>query len=331
MRYAPAATPTLHLEGLRQRVEDGLRGLEVPPEPAALYDPVRYALAGEGKRLRPALVLLAAEACGGDPEDALPAALSTEVFHTFTLVHDDIMDAASERRGRPAVHVAYGDATAILAGDYLMGLAYDLLARTPTDDLAGLVRTFHVMVARVCEGQALDGAFEARDAVSVEEYLDMIGRKTGALLVCALELGGRAVGADDEALETLCEGGHALGRAFQIQDDLLDLTADDAGWGKAVGGDLVQGKKTLLLLRALERAEGEEHAWFQRITTGGGLPPAEVPEARARMERLGVLAEAAEAVRRHSEAAAHAFERLPDTEARDTLAWLARQLAARVR
>lgn len=326
-----ATAPAAHLDDLRQRVEEALAAMPLPAEPKELYDPVRYVLEGGGKRLRPVLLLLAAEACGGSCDRALPAALAAEVFHNFTLVHDDIMDHAVERRGRRSVHVVWNESTAILAGDFMMGLAYQLLSQTPGTDLARLFAVFHRMVAAVCEGQALDEAFEHRDDVTVEDYLDMIARKTGALLVCVLEMGGLIAGADDVTIARLAEAGRHLGCAFQIQDDLLDLTADDADWGKTIGGDLVEGKKTFLLLRAMERASGDERAWFERIARKPGLAPALVPEARDRMAAIGVLDEAASAVQHHSEAGIAALQTLPDSDARATLLWLARRLALRVR
>lgn len=320
-----------HVERLTALVEEHLGGLDLPAEPAILYEPVRYVLAGGGKRLRPVLLLLSAEVFGVPAERALPAALAAEVFHNFTLVHDDIMDHADERRGRASVHVLWDESTAILAGDFLMGLAYDLLARTETNRLAEIVRTFHTMVARLCEGQALDEGFEDRAEVSVPEYLAMIDRKTGALIECALTLGGLIGGATDPQRAALAEVGRAWGRAFQVQDDLLDLTADDDGWGKAIGGDLVEGKKTYLLLRALERARGEEHAWFHRIVTDGGLPAADVPEARRRMDDLGVLDEARRYVLDLYDDGERALAALPAGDARDALGWIAGRMARRVR
>ncbi len=320
-----------HLRRLTVTVDEALAGLPLPEEPAALYGPVRYVLAGGGKRLRPALVLLAAETFGAPTERALPAALAVEVFHNFTLVHDDIMDHAPARRGRPSVHVVWDESTAILAGDLLMGLAYDLLAQTETDRLGAIVRRFHRMVMRLCEGQALDEQFETDGAVTVARYLDMIDRKTGALIELALVLGGLVGGADDAALGALADAGRAWGRAFQIQDDLLDLTADDDRWGKTIGGDLLEGKKTYLLLRTLERAEGDEHAWFHRIVTGGGLPEAEIGEARRRMRRLGVLGEARETVLRYYDLGQEALGALPPGPGREGLRGIAGRMARRVR
>lgn len=318
-----------HVAGLRRRVEAALAALSYPEEPASLYEPVRYVLASEGKRFRPVLLLLAAEAYGVAAEDAMPAALAVEVFHNFTLVHDDIMDAAPTRRGRPTVHVRWDESTALLAGDLLMGEAYRLLASTPRGDARRLLGAFSRMVARLCEGQALDKAFETRRAVSSAEYLDMIDGKTGALLQCCLELGALLGGADDEAIAALRRAGHHAGQAFQIQDDLLDLVADDDRWGKTLGGDLVVGKKTFLLLSALERASGEEHAWFQRVVDRPGLPPGDVDEARTRMDRLGVLDAARDAVRTCTDEALQALGTLPPGPAARTLGSLVRRMASR--
>lgn len=330
----PDGAALAHADRLRRRVEEALAGLDLPREPRELYEPVRYVLGGGGKRLRPVLLLLAAEAAAADvraSERALPAALAAEVFHNFTLVHDDIMDHAAERRGRPTVHVVWDESTALLVGDYLLGLAYALLGRTETDDLPALLQTFSTMVARVCEGQALDEAFEERDDVALDDYLRMIAGKTGALLECVLELGGRIGGAEAGVLDALRRAGRALGLAFQIQDDLLDLTAEAPDWGKTIGGDLREGKKTYLVLLALERARGEDLAWFRRVVRDRGLPEREVPEARARMERLGVLEATRQAVHRHCAEGLQALGTLPASPAREALLALAARLASRAR
>ncbi len=309
---------------LRADVEAALAALDLPAEPASLYDPIRYALASGGKRLRPVSLLLAAEAFGEDEARtrALPAALAVEVFHNFTLVHDDIMDRAATRRGRPCVHVTWGEPEAILAGDLMHGLAARLIHETETPRGGRARALFDRMVVRLCEGQALDLAFETRSDVSVEAYLDMIDLKTGALLDLSLELGALVGGADDASLAAMRRAGHALGRAFQIQDDLLDLTADHADWGKAIGGDLVAGKRTFLLLRALER-----DAWFTQALAG--LDAADVPEARARMERLGVLSDAEAVVEACVADGLEALSVLPDGAAAEALRALALGLVGR--
>jgi geranylgeranyl diphosphate synthase type II len=294
-----------------------------------LYEPIRYVLEGGGKRVRPTVLLLVAEAFGASVERALPAALAVEVFHNFTLVHDDIMDEADERRGRPTVHVKWDVGTALLAGDMMMGLSYDLLGEVEIADMEALYDVYHPMVEQLCRGQALDAALEEEADVSVEAYLDMIDGKTAALLSTAFELGAIVGGASTAEQDRLQRAGRLVGRAFQIQDDLLDLTADGDDWGKAVGGDLVTGKKTFLTLRALERAEGEEYEWFARIVTDRGLPKTDVTEARERMARLGVFDDARDAVQRYTDRAREQLQVLPEGHSSTSLRWLIDQMEAR--
>jgi geranylgeranyl diphosphate synthase type II len=328
---SPSSTETEadRVATLRARVDEALPALVADREPAVLYDPVAYVLEGGGKRVRPTVLLLVAEALGSSVERALPAALAVEVFHNFTLVHDDIMDEADERRGRPTVHVKWDVGTAILTGDLLMGLSYDLLGQVDGANGDVLYEMYHPMVEQLCTGQALDASFEDQKDVSVEAYLDMIDGKTAALLSACFELGAAIAGASPPARRHLREAGRLVGRAFQVQDDLLDLTADGDQWGKAVGGDLVVGKKTFLTLRALERAEGSEYDWFARILTEGGLPRDEVPEARERMARLGVFDDARATVRRYTDDAREHLRVLPEGPATDTLHWLIDEMEAR--
>ena len=254
---APTTASAEHVAALRDRIDQALLEVVSGREPALLYDPIAYVVEGGGKRVRPTLLLLVAEAYGCSVDRALPAALAVEVFHNFTLVHDDIMDEADERRGRPTVHVKWDVGTAILVGDMMMGLSYDLLGQVEGGDADALYDVYHPMVEQLCSGQALDAHFEDQSQVSVEAYVEMIDGKTAALLSAAFELGALVGGAPPAAQRDLRSAGQLVGRAFQIQDDLLDLTADGDDWGKAVGGDLVTGKKTFLTLRALERAEVE--------------------------------------------------------------------------
>ncbi|MEZ4698738.1 MAG: polyprenyl synthetase family protein [Rhodothermales bacterium] len=332
MTQAPHAvlTPEQTIQSLRERIEAGLAALEFPATPASLYEPVRYVLQAPGKRVRPVLLLLAAEALGAERDRALPAALAVEVFHNFTLVHDDIMDNAPTRRGRPTVHARWDESTAILCGDFMVALSYDLLARVPGIELKPVLDAYFRMVRLLCEGQALDKEFETRRDVTVEEYFHMIYGKTGALIETSFELGGWIAGANDDVMSTLRSLGRHVGRAFQIQDDLLDLVAEDARWGKKVGGDLQEAKKTYLLLRTLEVARDDDRAWFLRILDQRGLPEAEIDEARSRMERLGVLDEARRAVVSHSEAALAELGVLPETPARAAIHFLIDRLQHRL-
>lgn len=320
-----------HVASLRARINHALPELVADAGPDVLYDPVRYVLDGGGKRLRPILLLLSAEAFGVATQRALPAALAVEVFHNFTLVHDDIMDHADERRGRPTVHLQWDADTAILTGDMLMALSYDLLTQVDTPHLAKMLDVYHAMVERLCKGQALDKAFETQAETSVEDYMRMIDCKTGALLEAAFEIGGLIGGVVPPQRTALRKIGRRVGRAFQIQDDLLDLTADHDRWGKQVGGDLMEGKKTFLLLRALERAEGDDHAWFARIVAEKGLPPDEVPEARERMRHLGIFDEAEAAVKEYTAGARQQIDALPgETAPIQTMHWLIDQMQARL-
>lgn len=323
MSVSSSTDAAAHLVGeLQDRVDRALPELVTGRSPEQLYRPVEYVLEGGGKRVRPVILLLVAQAYGRSVEEALPAALAVEVFHNFTLVHDDIMDAAAERRGRPTVHEKWNVGTAILAGDLMMGLSYELLGRVDGPEQEALYEVYHPMVRQLCAGQALDASYEEDRGVSVEAYLKMIDGKTAALLSAAFELGAVLGGASAQAQDRLRRAGRMMGRGFQIQDDLLDLTADSDEWGKAIGGDLVTGKKTYLTLRALERAEGEEHEWFARLETDGGLPPPEVEEARERMEDLGVLDDARREVQRYHNSARNHLTVLPDTDATVALFWL---------
>jgi len=328
-RPATSVSPDDHVAALQARIDEALPGVVEGQSPTALYDAVEHVLRAGGKRVRPVLLLLVAEAYGASVDRALPAALAVEVFHNFTLVHDDLMDEDDERRGGATVHVKWDPGTAVLAGDLMMGLSYDLLGQVEEGDTEALYAVYHPMVEQLCAGQALDASFETDDAVTVDSYLDMIDRKTGALLSAAVELGGVIGGAPSPERDRLGTAGRLVGRAFQIQDDLLDLTAEDEAWGRGVGGDLVRGKKTFLTLRALERAEGEDHDWFARLSTNGGLPPGDVPEARERMADLGIFEEAREAVRTYTDQAHDHLDPLPDTPAADTLHWLVDRLQAR--
>ena len=260
----------------------------------------------------------------------MQAAVAVEVFHIFTLVHDDIMDNSPTRRGKETVHVRWDEPTAILTGDFLLGRTMELLLGFPDHRLRQALATFTDTVRQLCEGQIRDMSFEERTDVTLAEYLQMIDQKTSALLECSLVLGGLSGTAGDPELETLRDIGHHLGRAFQIQDDLLDLTADSASWGKPVGGDLMAAKKTWLLLHALESADGRDRSWFTSLVQRGGATSEEIPEARLRMERMGVIESARSAVLFHSETAASRIASLPAGTGREALTVLTQQMQQRL-
>jgi len=225
--------------------------------PDELYDPIRYIMSLSGKRFRPLLTLLSASIYSDDWQKAIKPAMAVEVFHNFTLMHDDIMDKAPLRRGKATVHEKWNANTAILSGDVMLIKAYDLLLDIPKDSLRAVIARFNQTAAEVCEGQQLDMNFETRWDVTEEEYLQMIRLKTSVLLGFALELGGLIGGADQESTQLLYAAGENMGIGFQLKDDLLDVYGDPEKFGKQVGGDIISNKKTFLLIEALTQASGE--------------------------------------------------------------------------
>ena len=298
-------------------------------DPERLYAPAKYILAGQGKRFRPHLVLSASSLFDGDRHVALKAAAAVEVFHIFTLVHDDIMDHADTRRGRDTIHLKWDEPTAILTGDYLLGRTVDLLLAFPDNRLRAAVTLLSETVRKLCEGQVRDMAFEDRNDVTLEEYLVMIDQKTSALLECSLMLGGMTGSVSEADLGALQQVGHHLGRAFQIQDDLLDLVADSEKWGKPVGGDLMAAKKTWLLLNALATSS-DDAEWFAAMVDRGGALPEEIVEARRRMDDLGIIESAREAVIFHSSEALKLIQALPEGLGQGSLVALTRKMQKRL-
>ncbi|MBZ0202991.1 MAG: polyprenyl synthetase family protein [Ignavibacteria bacterium] len=224
--------------------------------PFSLYDPLNYIMNGGGKRIRPLLVLLSCEAFGGDTQNAIDAAVSVEILHNFTLVHDDIMDNAGTRRGKETIHKKWDVNAAILVGDELIGLSYRSLLRSKTDNITGVVRAFTDGVIEVCEGQAMDKEFETSTDVTLDDYLIMIRKKTAELLRTSSVMGAIIGNADEHGIKSISSYSENIGLAFQIQDDLLDVIADEGEFGKKIGGDIIERKKTFLYLKALELLNG---------------------------------------------------------------------------
>lgn len=235
---------------LLETIEQALVALRYDAEePQGLFAPIDYTLKLGGKRVRPLLCLRAASLYSDELSEAMPIALALEIFHNFTLLHDDLMDRSPLRRGQPTVYKQWGDNTAILSGDAMSILAYRMLERVRSATLLQeALPIFNQMAIEICQGQEYDMAFEHRQDVSVQEYIEMIRLKTAVLLGAALRLGARAGGASESKSMILDEVGQALGLAFQIQDDYLDVYGDEATFGKPIGGDIMNGKKTLMLL-----------------------------------------------------------------------------------
>jgi geranylgeranyl diphosphate synthase type II len=246
-------------------LEDALQQDHFPQTPSNLYDPLRYFLQLGGKRMRPMLSLMACKLSGSPIEKALPAALAVEYFHNFSLIHDDIMDAAPLRRGESTVHEKWNANIAILSGDVLLVKAYQHLASYDAATFQSLFKVFNQTAIEVCEGQQMDMDFETMSDVSEQEYLEMIRLKTSVLLGCALQMGGIVGGASTSDAASLYAFGEQLGLAFQIQDDILDLFGESAQVGKQIGGDVLANKKTLLSISARSAANQNELKVLQEI------------------------------------------------------------------
>ena len=277
---------------LRERVNALLLQAVAKSDPVTLYEPMRYIFEAGGKRLRPVLLLLSCEAAGGKMDRALNAAAAVELLHTFTLIHDDVMDQDDTRRGRPTVHTKWDVSVAILSGDGLVALSYDYLLRTPSEESARLGKLFSQALLEVCEGQALDKEFESRWDVTVEEYFTMISKKTATLMGLCGELGGIIGGADEKVVRALRNFGYHVGISFQIQDDLLDILADEKELGKTWGSDIVRKKKTLLLIHALENASAEDRRVLEGILAKPEVTREDVLRVKEIFERSRTIEEA---------------------------------------
>lgn len=227
-------------------------------DPVNLYQPIKYILDLGGKRIRPLLVLLATDLFESDYKNAFPAALAVEVFHNFTLIHDDIMDSASLRRGKPTVHHKWNENIGILSGDAMLIQAYSFIEEYPDDIYRKIMKVFNKTAMEVCEGQQYDMDFEQLQDVSINQYLDMIKLKTSVLLASAFEIGAIIANASDEDRKYIYNFGLNLGLAFQIQDDYLDTFGDEKSFGKKIGGDIIENKKTFLYLMSLQNSNSED-------------------------------------------------------------------------
>jgi geranylgeranyl diphosphate synthase type II len=239
-----------------------------PEQPATLYEPNNYFLQLGGKRVRPVLCVMGSELFGDINPEAWEVATAIELFHNFTLIHDDIMDKAPLRRGMQTVHTKYNESTAILAGDVMLVTAYDYINRIGTEHLPAVLGLFNRTAREVCEGQQMDMDFENRSEVTLEAYLHMIELKTSVLIAAALKMGAILSGAGERNLELIYSFGLKLGLAFQVQDDYLDAFGDPSKFGKQVGGDILANKKTFLLIHALEACNEQQRLELDRWLAG---------------------------------------------------------------
>ena len=275
-------------EQLLSAIENYLAQTEFPAEPELLYAPIGYSLAGGGKRLRPMLLMLSNGIFTDKIQHALPAAAAVEVFHNFTLLHDDIMDNAAVRRGKPSVYARWGGNVAILSGDAMLISAYRLLAQAPPALLPRILEVFNTMALGVCEGQQYDMDFESKQKVSVVEYMSMIELKTSVLVAGSAMMGAILGGADEEQSRRLYQFAIELGMAFQLQDDLLDSYGDQR-LGKAIGGDILEGKKTYLMITAMSHADEATREMLRTAYRDPALSDAEkIGKVKSIYDRLDV-------------------------------------------
>lgn len=274
---------------IQEKVNAYIASLPYERKPKSLYDPIEYVLAAGGKRIRPSFVLMAYNLFHDDVDRILPVATALETYHNYTLLHDDLMDKADMRRGRPTVHKKWDDNTAILSGDTMLVLAYEHLAKCDTKYLKPALDLFTETALEVSEGQQFDMEFETRNDVAEEEYIKMIRLKTSVLLACALKMGAVVAGASDADANALYAFGEKVGLAFQLQDDLLDVYGDPKVFGKAIGGDITSNKKTFMLINAFNRADAGTRAELERWTTATEFDPAEKIAAVTEIyNRLGI-------------------------------------------
>jgi geranylgeranyl diphosphate synthase type II len=304
-------------------LEKEINQIDFPQYPSNLYDPLRYFMALGGKRMRPILTLLGAELFGNSKESAIHAAVAIEVFHNFSLIHDDIMDEAPLRRNKETVHTKWNRNIAILSGDVLLVKAYQLLAKQNNEHLPALLHLFNQTAIEVCEGQQMDMDFETRKDVSIEDYVEMIRLKTSVLLGCALEMGAIIANAYESDCRHIYDFGQHIGIAFQIQDDILDLYADPEKFGKQVGGDVIANKKTLLNLKAFELADTEQKEILHQLSGANDLN-FKVEKTRELYDQLGARTSCEKIMQAHYDLAMTALNELEvDAAAKQPLIGLA--------
>lgn len=293
---------------LLEKINLHIAGLQFTRTPKGLYDPVSYVLSMGGKRIRPVLMLMAYNLYKKDVESIFGPATGIEVYHNYTLLHDDLMDRADRRRGKETVHKVWGDNAAILSGDAMLVLAYQFMAQCPAACLKEILDLFSLTALEICEGQQLDMEFESRKDVKEEEYLEMIRLKTSVLLAASLKIGALLGDAPAKDADLLYDFGMNLGVAFQLKDDLLDVYGDAALFGKNIGGDILCNKKTYMLIKAFEHADsGQLHrlnAWVDAVSFN---PAEKIAAVTDLYNQIGIKALCEEKIMEYSERAARSL------------------------
>jgi len=310
-------------------IDERLRQALIEEKPVGLYEPIRYILLAGGKRIRPIILLLSCESLGGDYKDAINAALAVEIFHNFTLVHDDIMDNADLRRGLLTIHKRWGINTAILSGDAMFAIAYKFLSSIKSARIDEIFNSFTQAAIEVCEGQALDLELETSFDVSIDDYIKMISKKTASLIKNSARIGALIANGSNEQILALENYGLNLGLAFQFMDDLLDVVASSDEFGKSIGGDIVNGKRTFLLLTAMGKVKGKDREIIEKVFVKKNLDPSIVHEVKEIYIRYGIVDEAQEMVRFYTNLAINSLEPIPESDSRSMLIWLANKLCER--
>lgn len=310
-------------------VDERLKQALIEEKPVGLYEPIRYILLAGGKRIRPIILLLSCESLGGDYKDAINAALAVEIFHNFTLVHDDIMDNADLRRGLLTIHKRWGINTAILSGDAMFAIAYKFLSSIKSARIDEIFNSFTQAAIEVCEGQALDLELETSFDVSIDDYIKMISKKTASLIKNSARIGALIANGSNEQILALENYGFNLGLAFQFMDDLLDVVASSDEFGKSIGGDIVNGKRTFLLLTAMGKVKGKDKEIIEKVFVKKNLDPSIVHEVKEIYIRYGIVDEAQEMVRFYTNLAINSLEPIPESDSRSMLIWLANKLCER--
>lgn len=315
----------------RKKVEKILVEAFKNRKPDSLYKPVKYILSTGGKRLRPLLVIFSTKAVGGNFSVVYNASVAVELLHNFTLVHDDIMDNADKRRGMLTLHKKYDDSTAILAGDGLLSVAYEYLLKDCNGKTKEVISAFTKGLIEVCEGQSLDKDFETTDNVTIDEYKLMIMKKTAAMFEMCCTVGALLGGGSPKEIKAVSLFGKNIGIAFQIQDDLLDISGDEKKFGKKVGGDLIEGKKTFLFIKALSKAKGNDKKKLIKVIKNNGIKPQKVNMYKHLYEKLGVIENAKAEIKFYTNRALRSLKTLKKEDDKEIFSWLANSLIKRIK
>jgi geranylgeranyl diphosphate synthase type II len=318
---------------LHEKISNALDALPIHGEPIGLYEPISYTLNQSGKRIRPLFVLVANQIFGGDPVEALPAATAIEIFHNFTLLHDDIIDQAPLRRGYETVYRKWNTNVAILSGDTMFAIAYGELSKSKPELLPSLMQLFSKTAIEVCEGQQYDIDYELQQHVGLKEYINMIRLKTAVLLAASLKIGAMTAGASEENSEKIYKFGIAMGIAFQLQDDLLDSYGNQAIFGKKTGGDIAINKKTVLFIKAIEKSSDTIRLKLERLYKVNNLPVDEkVSKVMSIFDTLGVKESTEELIQSYFNEACHILDSINiPNEMRAMLTDIASNMIKRVR